>query len=182
MRTAKLICTVSLLILLLPACGSDSNNGQPVVTLGGQAKVGLGTQTQLTAKTTNGTDTAYIWTSTNPNVAEVDAAGMVTGRAAGEVMIKATGNQTGAIGEFPVVVSGDPSQGLPHYDEWFNSPHNDQTAKAFSYWDSSGSISTSCAKCHSTTGFQDWAEDGTVDQAHATGTTVECTACHNEWT
>ena len=180
MRTAKLICTLSLLVLLLPACGGDSN-GTPVVTVSGDATVGLGTQSQLTAKTTNGVDTAYIWTSTNPVVAQVDATGMVTGLAAGEAMIKATGNQTGAVGAFPVVVSADPSQGLPHYDEWVQSPHNDFTAEAFRHWDADGEVQASCARCHSTPGFQNHV-NGDPAVPVPLGSTVECTACHNETT
>jgi hypothetical protein len=66
---------------------------------------------------------------------------------------------------------------------WKMSGHADKSGEPFRHWDADGSIPTSCAKCHSTPGFQDFlGADGTaggvVDKAAALGTTVECNACH----
>jgi len=66
---------------------------------------------------------------------------------------------------------------------WSTSAHADKTAEAFTHWDEEGSIPTSCAKCHSTPGYQDYiGADGSasnvVDKAAPLGTTVECEACH----
>jgi hypothetical protein len=66
---------------------------------------------------------------------------------------------------------------------WSNSPHNDKDSEAFKHWDEEGSVPTSCAKCHSTPGYQDYiGADGStadvVDKAAAIGTTVECEVCH----
>ncbi len=65
---------------------------------------------------------------------------------------------------------------------WEESPHADRTAKAFTYWDESNpaEISTRCAKCHSTTGLEDFLADGSVDNAVPVGETVECEACHTD--
>jgi len=61
---------------------------------------------------------------------------------------------------------------------WKTSGHADSGAEAFHHWDEDGEISTSCAKCHSTPGFQDFIADGTVDGPASIGTTVECEVCH----
>jgi hypothetical protein len=74
-------------------------------------------------------------------------------------------------------------------DQWAGSGHNDVEGEAFNHWneDDPAEVSTSCAKCHSTPGYLDFlgadgSEFGTVEQAAPIGTTVECTACHNEVT
>jgi hypothetical protein len=72
-----------------------------------------------------------------------------------------------------------------HETEWSGSGHADAGAEAFRHWDEDGSISTRCAKCHSTHGFRDFLGDdgtaeGVVDNAAPLGTTVECDACHND--
>ncbi len=66
---------------------------------------------------------------------------------------------------------------------WQNSPHNDKTGLPFNDWNDTGSIPTSCAKCHSTPGFRDYlGVDGTavdvVNNPAPTGTTIQCEACH----
>jgi hypothetical protein len=78
---------------------------------------------------------------------------------------------------------------IPFADEWLGSPHNDSTAEAFIHWneDDPAEIPTACAKCHSTTGYQDFlGADGStpnvVDNPHMIGQTVECAACHNDVT
>lgn len=63
---------------------------------------------------------------------------------------------------------------------WKASGHADKDAEAFTHWDEDGEVPTSCAKCHSTPGFQDFIADGTVDSAAPIGTTVECEVCHTD--
>jgi hypothetical protein len=75
--------------------------------------------------------------------------------------------------------------------EWLSSGHSDFMAEAFRHWDEDGEISTSCAACHSSFGFQDFVgADGTpsnvlgspansTDNPAALGSTVDCNACHN---
>ncbi len=62
--------------------------------------------------------------------------------------------------------------------QWQLSGHGDRYGEAFRHWDEDGEVPTSCAKCHSTPGYLDFLEDGTVDEAAALGSTIECLACH----
>lgn len=78
---------------------------------------------------------------------------------------------------------------IPYVAEWAASPHADVTAEAFVHWDGEdpAEIPTSCAKCHSTSGYQDYlgadgSEAGVTDAAVAVGEVVSCVACHNEAT
>ncbi|MCK6481459.1 MAG: cytochrome c3 family protein [Planctomycetes bacterium] len=70
---------------------------------------------------------------------------------------------------------------------WLTSPHNDYTSEAFRHWDADGDVTSDCAKCHSSYGYQDWVgADGSafevVDADAALGSTVDCDACHNSGT
>ena len=63
---------------------------------------------------------------------------------------------------------------------WETSGHADREAEAFAHWDEDvpAEVSTRCAKCHSTSGFEDFLADGSVDYAVPVGETVECEVCH----
>ena len=72
---------------------------------------------------------------------------------------------------------------------WTSSAHSDVDSSSFTYWDEDEppEIPVECAKCHSTPGYLDFlgvdgSQPGQLDQAAATGTTIECDACHNEVT
>jgi hypothetical protein len=72
----------------------------------------------------------------------------------------------------------------PYENLWATSGHADATAEAFNHWNADGEVSKSCAKCHSTPGFQDFlgadgSAFGTVDQPAPIGTVINCEACHN---
>jgi hypothetical protein len=78
---------------------------------------------------------------------------------------------------------------VPNQDAWANSAHNDVTAEAFNHWNDADpqEIPTSCARCHSTPGYQDYlgadgSQAGVVDKAAPIGTTITCVACHNSAT
>ncbi len=78
---------------------------------------------------------------------------------------------------------------IPFEEQWANSPHNDTEAEAFNHWneDDPAEVPTSCARCHSTHGYQDYlgadgSAAGVVDEAAPIGSTVECAACHNDVT
>jgi hypothetical protein len=78
---------------------------------------------------------------------------------------------------------------VPNEALWAASPHNDSTAMAFNDWNDTETkkVPASCAKCHSTPGFQDFVgadgtEAGKVDNDADIGTTITCVACHNEAT
>ncbi|MCP4754688.1 MAG: hypothetical protein GY866_27725 [Proteobacteria bacterium] len=62
--------------------------------------------------------------------------------------------------------------------------HGDQSAEAFTYWNGTGAVWATCAKCHSEGGFHDFiGADGTaagsVEDVAETGKTLTCTTCHN---
>jgi len=63
-------------------------------------------------------------------------------------------------------------------EQWHVSGHSDSTAEAFRHWDGDGEVSTSCARCHTSSGFVDHVEDGVVDAAAPLGEVIECSACH----
>ncbi len=78
---------------------------------------------------------------------------------------------------------------VPFLDKWSSSAHADSAAVAFNHWneDDPAEIPTTCAKCHSTPGYQDFLGiDGTaagaVDNAAPIGTVITCVACHNDAT
>jgi hypothetical protein len=64
------------------------------------------------------------------------------------------------------------------FSQWAGSGHADYAGDPFNRWNEDGSVSASCAKCHSKDGFIDFAADGTVDAAAKLGTTLSCGACH----
>ncbi len=71
--------------------------------------------------------------------------------------------------------------------EWLTSAHAAKNTEPFRHWDAEGEIPTSCARCHSSTGYQDWVgADGTaqfvVNNPAPIGTVVDCDACHNSAT
>ncbi len=79
---------------------------------------------------------------------------------------------------------------VPNQDAWAGSPHNDDKAEAFHHWDSASpaEVPVTCAKCHSTQGFQDFlgadgSAVGKVDKTvPAPQGTLQCVACHNSAT
>jgi len=78
---------------------------------------------------------------------------------------------------------------VPFLEEWMSSGHADATSEAFIHWDeeSPAEVPESCAKCHSSTGYQDFlgadgTEAGVVNAPHPVGTVVDCVACHNDVT
>jgi hypothetical protein len=77
---------------------------------------------------------------------------------------------------------------VPYEDAWASSAHNAVDTEPFRHWDGEdpAEVPTSCAKCHSTAGYQDFlgadgSAAGTVDKpvpaAQAQG--IQCVACHN---
>jgi hypothetical protein len=87
------------------------------------------------------------------------------------------------------LVSAQEGVEIPFLEEWSSSGHADASAEAFVHWneESPAEVPENCAKCHSTTGYIDFvgadgSAAGAVDAAAPVGTTVECTACHNNAT
>ena len=78
---------------------------------------------------------------------------------------------------------------VPFLSEWMGSAHADAASEAFNHWNEEdpAEIPVECAKCHSSTGYQDYvgadgSEVNVVDTPHALGTVVDCVACHNSGT
>jgi hypothetical protein len=70
-----------------------------------------------------------------------------------------------------------------HAEElWETSGHAHSEAEAFVHWDEDGEISTRCAKCHSTEGYNEFISTGRVSTAVPAGPSIEnnisCEACH----
>ncbi len=74
----------------------------------------------------------------------------------------------------------DGFRGATPSEQWHIAGHADTGAEAFVHWDEDDppEVPTSCAKCHTTPGFADFALDGVVDAAVPVGSVVECSACH----
>ena len=153
---------------------------EPTVAVGGAFYVLVGDTATLTVATANGTDSAYTWAVDNDSVATVDEAGVLSALNPGEVVVTATGADTGASGTLGVVVATE----IPHLEEWSASAHADITSEAFRRWDDDGAISTSCARCHSSEGYLDYlgadgSAVGTVDAEGPTGSVIRCETCHD---
>jgi hypothetical protein len=77
---------------------------------------------------------------------------------------------------------------VPHEEAWANSAHADATAEAFRHWDEDDpkEVPTSCAQCHSPTGYMDYlgadgSAAGVVDVAQPPAEQgITCIACHND--
>ncbi|MBI3957850.1 MAG: hypothetical protein HY328_03495 [Chloroflexi bacterium] len=78
---------------------------------------------------------------------------------------------------------------VPNVDAWVSSAHAAIDTRPFRAWDEDdpAEVPTSCAKCHSTTGYRDYlgadgSEAGVTDAAVAVGEVISCVACHNDVT
>ena len=153
-----------------------------VTVTGDRMALMVGETLQLAAATADGTDAGYDWASSDDAVATVDATGLVTGVAAGEAIVTATGQDTGAAGAYGVVVfarPGDPTgPGIPLLADWQGSGHADAAAEAFRHWDGDGEVSAGCARCHSGVGLPQYAAGDEVTAA-PTDTVITCTTCHD---
>ncbi len=76
---------------------------------------------------------------------------------------------------------------VPYQQAWVSSGHADATAEAFRHWDADTpqEVPTSCAKCHTPTGYEDFlgadgSAAGVVDKAQPVSNGITCVACHNE--
>ncbi len=77
---------------------------------------------------------------------------------------------------------------VPFEQVWAASPHADSSAAAFRHWDEDDpkEVPTSCARCHTPTGYMDYlgadgSAAGVVDAAQPpTEQGITCIACHND--
>ncbi|MEO1171942.1 MAG: Ig-like domain-containing protein, partial [Myxococcota bacterium] len=175
--------------LALSGCAEDEPDVVEVITpslisSGAHSLVVGGTLT-VGVTTENGSDQSYEFTSTEPELFSVDGSGVVTGLAPGEGFVSIRGASTGATTTHAMVVLPAPVQvdPAPFEEAWMSSPHADDTAAAFNHWNEDGEIPTSCARCHSREGYQDFLGDdgtapGVTDEPAPIGSTVDCDTCH----
>jgi len=78
---------------------------------------------------------------------------------------------------------------IPFLEHWQSSAHAVFDTEAFRHWDGEDpqEVPTSCAKCHSSAGYQDFlgadgSEAGVVNNPAPVNTVVDCVACHNSVT
>ena len=102
---------------------------------------------------------------------------------AADIAVAPSQDAAGAADAVPVTVT------VPFLDEWMGSAHADASAEAFMYWNEEdpAEIPVTCAKCHSSIGYQDHvgadgSEVNVVDAAAPVGSVVDCVACHNSGT
>ena len=178
-----LVAALATTLCLLTACAEVETEKLPAITAEGDHSVLVGETVKITPKTENGSDAAYTYSSSDESVATVSEDGTVTGVAAGDVDIKIVGNDSKAETLFPVVVI-DPGAAseLPQFAAWSQSAHSDRDSEAFKHWNAEGAVPVTCARCHSSEGFLDYAgADGTPKTVNApapTQSVVRCETCH----
>ncbi|MEW6027926.1 MAG: hypothetical protein ACOYZ8_15600 [Chloroflexota bacterium] len=108
--------------------------------------------------------------------------------AAAALLAACGGQQTTEAPPVTEPVSVVEQSAVPYYSAWVSSAHNAVDTEPFRHWDADdpAEVPTSCAKCHSTAGYQDFlgadgSEAGKVDAAvpAAQAQGIQCTACHN---
>lgn len=87
------------------------------------------------------------------------------------------------VSHLPAYADENPPTVSSAVEAWLNSPHADFSSEAFRHWDEDGEIPTSCAACHSSSGFMDYigadgSEAGQVDSPAVPLSVVECATCH----
>jgi len=125
-------------------------------------------------------DAALLKAAYNYQVASKDPAGYIHN---GVYIRQLLHDSIADLGATPVVAapgrSGFNLAAATKSEQWHTSGHGDSTAEAFRHWDAGGEVPTSCARCHTSSGFVDYIEDGTTDSAVLPMESVECSACHN---
>ena len=91
-------------LLVASACAKLEADPPPAITTDGPHAVAVGATITLTATTRHGVDPEYTFASEDVGIATVDGAGVVTGVAAGETLVRVTGSKTKAAATHAVVV------------------------------------------------------------------------------
>lgn len=93
----------------------------------------------------------------------------------------------GTIGLAAQAAAQSPPLEIPWVNEWASSAHARSNEEPFTHWNDEGAVPPACARCHTTTGFQDYigadgSAAGTVEKPHLIGQVISCVACHNKAT
>ena len=95
---------------------------------------------------------------------------------------------TAAACVLPTPAPTQPAVEVPNQKLWAASGHADTKAEAFNHWNTpvapatEGVVPADCARCHTSTGYQEYVATGKVAADQPIGTTVDCNACHNDAT
>jgi hypothetical protein len=78
--------------------------------------------------------------------------------------------------------SNDPASAkyVKNLSDWSKSKHADFTSEPLRHFDEDGSISASCARCHSKYGYIDYLPDRVVNASAKLGSKISCAVCHSE--
>lgn len=108
----KRLASVAFVLVLagLLVCGCPPGMFPRVRVSPTNATVQVGDTAQFTAASSDPDDTVFSWQTSNPAVATVNPAGLVTGAGVGSAMVSATGNHSGRNGTATVSVTAPPPQ------------------------------------------------------------------------
>ncbi|MGZ6346990.1 MAG: hypothetical protein ACXWNC_05430 [Anaerolineales bacterium] len=98
------------------------------------------------------------------------------------VVLAACGSSTATTTPSQTAAPAQPTLDIPFKDAFLGSGHTDAKAQAFTHWDTASPavVPATCAKCHTSAGFQDFATNGKVTaDVPAPAGTFTCTTCHN---
>ena len=73
-----------------------------------------------------------------------------------------------------------PTLNVPFKDTFLASGHANATDEPFTHWDKDGAVPTTCARCHTSAGFQEFAATGKIAaDVKAPAGAFNCDTCHN---
>jgi hypothetical protein len=74
-----------------------------------------------------------------------------------------------------------PELTMPFKETFLSSGHADATGEPFNHWnaDDPAVVPAACARCHTSTGFQDFVANGQASDVPAPAGTLDCVTCHN---
>lgn len=69
---------------------------------------------------------------------------------------------------------------IPFREDFLASGHADVNSEAFKHWDADGKVPVTCARCHTSAGYQEFAASGTITrEVPAPAGGLNCDTCHN---
>jgi hypothetical protein len=172
--------------ITFPACSSSSDPAAPgadatapAVTASPGDSTFSGASIVVTLSATDNTDPApviyYTTDATIPTDMSTVYAGPITVNATTILRFFAKDSLGNASA---VQLRGYTKTSNPFEVQWAASGHGDIVGEPFRHWDEDGSVSTSCARCHTGDGFADYAEDGVTNAAAALPLGHYCDTCH----
>src|SRR5512143_107652 len=102
----------------------------------------------------------------------------------GTIILAACGAQATATATTAPAATPTPSQPtltMPFKDTFLSSGHANATDEPFTHWNdaSPAVVPAACARCHTSSGFQDFVANGKASDVPAPAGTLDCVTCHN---